>query len=116
VRDWVTVRVRDYARGAASLAPGLLRMLNPELVIHDRRDALDAALSLPVAPEHYRDDFSAAFGLTAMQDEEIVERTLRLARELLPFLRERAPDVDPQPELSGYLADGTLERRLGILD
>jgi hypothetical protein len=38
----------------------------------------------------------------------------RLARGLLALLRERAPDVDPQPDLPRDLADGTLERHLGF--
>jgi hypothetical protein len=42
--------VRLFAFQAGLLAPGLLRLLNPLRVVHDRRDALDAALSLPVAP------------------------------------------------------------------
>jgi hypothetical protein len=38
----------------------------------------------------------------------------RLTGELLAFLRERDPHVDPQPDLAQYLADGTLEQRLGF--
>ena len=38
----------------------------------------------------------------------------RLARGLLALIRERAPGVDPQPEVGRYLADGTLERHLGL--
>ncbi len=62
--------------------------LNPERWVRDRRDALDAALSLPVAP------------------------ACRLPLELLAFLRKRKPDVDPQPDVARYVADGTFERHL----
>jgi hypothetical protein len=33
---------------------------------------------------------------------------------MLALLRERAADVDPSPEISRYLRDGTLERHLGF--
>jgi hypothetical protein len=34
----------------------------------------------------------------------------------LGLLREHAPDVGPQPELTRYLADGTLERHLALAE
>ena len=108
------IGVRLFAPYAALLAPGLLRALNQERVVRDRRDALDAALSFRVAPEHYRDDIVVALGLVPVGDDEIARATLRLGRELLAFLRERKPDVDPQPDIARYLADGTLERHLGF--
>lgn len=46
------VSVRLFARNPALLAPGLLQPLNEEVVVRDRREALEAALSLRVAPEH----------------------------------------------------------------
>jgi len=104
--------LRFFAHQAGLLAPGLLRPLNPERVVRNRRDALEAALALPLAPEHYRRDLSVCLGLVAASDEAVAEAVLRLGRELLAFLRERRPDVDPQPDLARYLADGTLERLL----
>jgi hypothetical protein len=53
-------------------------------------------------------------GVVEASDDDMHTACLRLARELLAFLRERAPDVDPQPDIARYLADGTLERHLGI--
>jgi hypothetical protein len=82
--------------------------------VHSAREALDAALSLSVAPEHYREDLPICLGLTAASAEEVGRAALRLTGELLGFLREHRPDVDPQPDLPRYLADGTLERRLGL--
>ncbi|OFW73370.1 MAG: hypothetical protein A2Y55_12050 [Actinobacteria bacterium RBG_16_68_12] len=105
--------VRIFAPYAALLAPGLLRSLNDEFVVRDRRDALDAALSLAIAPDHYRDDLAVCLGLVPVGDDAVAEAALRLGRELLAFLREHKPDVDPQPDIARYLADGTLERHLG---
>jgi Nucleotidyltransferase domain len=110
------VGVRAFAREAAALAPGLLRTLNPDLVVRDRREAVEAACSLKVAPEHYREDFEIAVGLVAAEDEAVEHSAIRLGRELLAFLRKHNPGADPQPDLAGYLIDGTLERHLGFLD
>jgi len=108
------IGVRLFARDAALLAPRLLRPLNNEVVVRDRREALETALSLPVAPEHYRDDMSVCLGLVPADDDSVRDSAVRLGRELLVFLRERKPDVDDQPDIAGYLADGTLERHLGF--
>jgi hypothetical protein len=108
------VGVRAYGREAAALAPGLLRAVNPEMIVRDRREAIEAARALRVAPEHYRQDFEICLGLVAATDEVVERSALRLGRELLAFLRERAPEADPQPDLARYLADGTLERQLGF--
>ena len=110
------VGVRFFARDAAVLAPRLLRPLNGETAVHDRREALEAALSVRVAPEHYHADLAVCLGLVPADDEEVRDAALRLGRELLAFLRERTPDVDDQPDIARYLADGTLERHLGFVD
>lgn len=109
-----TIHVRTNARQAALLAPGLLRELNEDVVVRDREEALEAALAFAVAPEHYRDDLTVCLGLVAADDDVVQQAALRLARELLAFLRERAPDADRQPDIARYLADGTLERHLGF--
>ena len=103
---------RWYAQAGAVLAPGLLRSLNPERVVLDRRDALEAALTLPVVPDRYRDRMLVCLGVAPAPDAQVVEAMVGLARSLLVFLRERNPDVDPQPEIGLCLADGTLERWL----
>lgn len=100
------------AQAAAALAPGLLRSLNPERCVHDRRDALEAALTLQVAPGGYRARMLVCLGITQASDAEVVESMLELARSLLAFLGDRNPGVDPQPEIGRCLADGTLERWL----
>lgn len=108
--------VRFFARLLAQLAPRLLLSLNDVTLVHDPREALDVALSLRVAPEHYRDDVPACLGLIAVDDDRAYASAVRLSRELLAFLREHAPHADPQPDIARYLADGTLERHLGFLD
>jgi hypothetical protein len=105
---------RLFAQGVGLLAPRLLRP--PEgIVVHDRREALQAAISLPDVPEHYRNDLPIVLGLATADDATAVDAALRLARELLAFVREHRPDVDPQPDIARYLADGRLERHLGFL-
>ena len=104
--------VRLYARETALLAPALLRALNDNVVVTDGREAMEAALGLAVAPEHYRNDFRTAAGLQPAGAEVVSSAVMRLAAELLAFLRERSPTVDPQPEIERYLRDGTFERYL----
>ena len=67
---------------------------------------------LPVAPDGYADDMAMCLALRPTGDAEVVAAALRLARGLLAFLRARKPDVDSQPDLARYLADGTLQRHL----
>jgi len=104
--------VRLYAREVALLAPALLRKLNPEVVVRTHREAVLAARDFPEAPEHYKEDFSTAAGLLAAEDDAVAQACQRLATELLAFLRERDPNIDPQPDIAQYLIDGTLQRYL----
>lgn len=110
------VGTRFYARRVAELVPRHLQGLNDHVVVHSPREALDAAFSLAVAPEHYRDDLPVCLGLTTTGVENVERAAVRLISELFAFLRERNPDVDPQPDIAHYLADGTLDRHLGFLD
>jgi hypothetical protein len=107
--------LRWFAQGAASLAPTLLIPLNEERIVRDRRDALDAALSLTVAPDTYPADLGICLGLAPASGAEVKAAVAPLGGDLLAFLREHAPDVDRQPELARYLADGSLERHLGLI-
>lgn len=108
--------LRWFAQGAASLTPSLLIPLNAERVVRDRRDALDAALSLAVAPANYEPDLTICLGLAQVAADDVKAAAARLARELLAFVRQRAPDIDAQPDIARYLADGTLERHLGLIE
>lgn len=108
--------LRLFAQVAGSLAPRALLPLNEERIVSDRRDALDAALSLTQAPAGYRHDLTICLGLAAASAEEVRAAVTRLARELLAYLRQRAPDVDTQPDIARFLADGTLERHVGRVE
>jgi len=107
-----SVGARWHAHDLATRAPCLLLPLNLERRVTDRRDALQAALEVPNAPSGYRDDLLLCLGLTAADDATVAATASRLARGVLAFLRQHRPDVDTQPDLARYLADGTLQRRL----
>jgi phosphoribosyl-AMP cyclohydrolase len=108
--------LRWFAQGAAALAPTLLIAVNDERIVSDRRDALDAALNLADSPADYASDLAVCLGLTSASGGQVKAAVARLGSELLAFLRELSPDVDGQPELNRYLADGTLERHLGLIE
>jgi hypothetical protein len=108
--------LRWFAQAAAALAPTLLIPMNGERIVVDRRDALDAALTLTIAPPSYATDLTVCLGLTAASGDAVTVAVARLGRELLAFLREQAPEVDRQPEIARYLADGTLERHLRLIE
>ena len=104
--------LRVYAMAAAEVAPRLLLPLNAPVLVSSRREAAEAALAFAVAPEHYAEDLRACLGLAEADDAALGTAAPRLARELLAFLRERKPDIDPLPDLVRGLTDGTLERQL----
>ena len=100
----------------ALLAPTLLIPLNEGQTVRDRRDALDAALTLAVAPDNYAANLATSLGLTSASGVEVKAAVALLGSDLLAFQREHAPDVDQQPEITRFLADGTLERHLGVIE
>ncbi len=106
------VGARWHAHDMATYSPTMLIPLNPPRRATDRRDALAAALALPLAPPHYAADLASCLSLDGIDHQTFAAATLRLPGELLAFLRERQPDIDPQPWIAGYLADGSLERHL----
>jgi phosphoribosyl-AMP cyclohydrolase len=108
--------LRWFAHSAAALAPTLLIPINSERIVYDRRDALDAALKLAVAPGNYSEDLAVCLGLTSASAGEVKTAVARIGAQLLAFLRENAPDLDDQPEIARYLADGTLGRHLGLIE
>ena len=108
--------LRWFAQGAGALAPALLIPINKSRIVCDRRDALDTALTLTAAPAHYATDLAVCLGLTSASGDDAKAAVARLGDELLAFLRERAPDVDDQPEIARYLTDGTLQRHLALIE
>jgi len=111
-----SLALRLAARRIGLNAPALLRDLNAPVRVLDQLDAIHAALGFTVAPPGWSDDLLVLLGLAPAADDAVRTAVERLARGTLALLRERAPHVDPQPELSRYLADGTLERHLGFAD
>ena len=107
---------RWHVHDMAAYASTLLVPLNPPRRVTDRRDALAAALALPLAPRHYAADLATCLALDCVAGQTLAVAALRLPRELLAFLRTRQPDVDPQPWISRYLADGSLERHLNAIE
>jgi hypothetical protein len=93
-----------------------VRPLNAERFVRDSRDALDAALALDVVPPHYADDMVICLGLAEASAAQVRTAVARLGKETLAFLREHAPDVDPQPGLRELLVTGTLERHLDSVE
>jgi phosphoribosyl-AMP cyclohydrolase len=110
--DPLALRVAAY--GMAETAPVLLRDLNAPLTVRNRVEAVRAALELAMAPDGWADDLAALLALAPADDARVRDAAERLARGVLRLLRERAPDVDPQPALGRYLIDGTLERHLEL--
>jgi predicted nucleotidyltransferase len=107
-----SILLRWAARSIAETSPGLLLKLNTVQPIHTPTEAIKIALNFSNSPEHYRQDFEVCYGLRNVSDAEIAEAALRLTTEMLTYLRQHNPDVDKQPYVSQYLADGTLERYL----
>ena len=110
--DPVPLRVAAYGMGET--APVLLRDLNAPCTVRNRVEAVRAALEFTVAPDGWAEDLAVLLALTPADDARVRAAAERLARGVLVLLRERAPGVDPQPEIGRYLADGTLERHLGL--
>ena len=108
--------LRLFAHAAADLAPTLLIPLNDERVVRDRRDALDAALTLAVAPRSFRADLVVCLGLSSASGAEVRAAVGRLGSDQLAFIREQTGEVDRRLELPRYLADGTLEGHLRLID
>ena len=110
--DPVALRIAAYGMGET--APVLLRDLSAPRTVRNRVEAVHAALELDPAPDGWRDDLAVLLALVPADDARVREAVERLAPGVLALLRERAPGVDPQPDIGGYLADGTLERHLGF--
>lgn len=90
-------QLRWAARLLAEYAPPLLRPFNDEVVVRTPLEAFAAASSLSNAPEHYREDFETCAGFTPAADAEIAAAATRLAREMVAFLGERAPESGQEP-------------------
>jgi predicted nucleotidyltransferase len=119
IRRAVELRDRHQLRWAARLlaeyAPPLLRPFNDDVVVRTPLEAFAAALSLANAPGHFREDFETCAGIVSATDAEIAASATRLARDMVAYLRERAPEANPEPDsLEETLRSGALERYMGF--
>ena len=64
------------------------------------------------APAGYREDMTLCLGLTSAEDDAVGGAVVRLATELLALLRERDPEIDPQPGVGEALSSGAFERHV----
>lgn len=96
------------------LCPGLLRVLNPEVLPSNRRQAMHDILAFPVVPDGYREDFMLCLGLSgqAATLHDIREAARRLTFGIFTLLKEHEDIFESllPADLYGYLRDGTLER------
>ena len=107
------VQLRWAARLLAEYSPALLAEFNPGIVVRSPVGALNAALSLPRAPEHYREDFAICAGLTSVGEQEIAHAARRLALGIVAYLRKHGDGrVTDSPDLAEALYSGALERYL----
>jgi hypothetical protein len=109
-----SIAMRTAAMSAGAYAVPLVRELNQPITVAERRDVIPAAVGFPVAPPGWSDDLLVLLGLVPAGDDDVRIAVERMARGVLRLLRESRSTVgDRQPELTGYLMDGTLERHLG---
>jgi phosphoribosyl-AMP cyclohydrolase len=110
--------LRLAAQGLAGLCPSVLRPLNPPVSAGSRTEALRLVLDFPVAPPTYREDLLLCLGLTgrAAAPEAVAAAAARLVDGVVSLARQHARLLGPElpPHLPRYLADGTLERYLGV--
>jgi predicted nucleotidyltransferase len=97
--------VRLAARAVAGYAPGLLRPLNPEVVVGSRDEAVRAALAFPVAPPRYRDDMLTALGFTTATADEVAAAAQRLVVDVIAMC---ATIPERYGNMADQLAAGTI--------
>lgn len=114
LRKYDGLGARLAGQKLARLCPGLLRPLNPEVRPSNRREAMHAVLTFPVAPDGYRDDLLTCSGLSAQPGsiQDLHDAAQRLAFGTVTLLREHAESMKSllPDDLYAYLVDGTLDR------
>ncbi|WP_066898101.1 nucleotidyltransferase domain-containing protein [Mycolicibacterium houstonense] len=111
--------VRLAARAAAQLCPSVLAVVNPGHPadpITSARAALDAAVSFPVAPQGYREDFLRCLGLSGdtSHSDDIAAAAERLVLGTVSLLEDHhawSTDAD-KPRFELGLDDALANRTL----
>ena len=88
----------------------MLRLANPTVRVTSRRAAFAAALDLPVAPPHYREDLLLCLGLRPGSVGQLCAAAARLVTGVLPLVRPYAAEV--ARAAGGDLADALTDGRL----
>lgn len=108
--------VRLAAQDLALRYPAVLALLNPPLQIETRRQALQAALDLPVAPVGYRAALLTCLGMSgqATSVQDVHAAAVQLVLSLLPMLQAHAAQIGDrfEPGLPEALSDGRVLRLL----
>lgn len=116
LRKYDGLGARLAGQKLARLCPGLLRPLNPDVRPSNRREAMHAVLTFPVAPEGFRDDLLVCFGLSGEPGsvQDLHDAARRLTLGTIALLREQADTMKPllPDDLHAYLIDGTLDRSI----
>lgn len=107
------IPLRLAAQGLGREAIPLLLDLNPQQVVRTRREAIEAACDLRVAPEGWPADLLVLLGLDSADDAAVRAAVERVSFGVLALLRQHGSRVgDAQPDATRYLHDGTFERHL----
>ena len=108
--------VRLAAQGVALRCPAVLGLVSPSITVDTARAALDAALSVAIAPPSYRDDMLTCLGMSGLttSTQDVHDAALRLALGTLALLQRHAEAVvgRVEPGLPEALSDGRLTRLL----
>lgn len=107
------IGTRLQAMAVARYAAPCIVALSSLAPVHDPRGAVNALLTLPVAPDRWSYDIAGCLGLVERATAEIRESAERLVPGVLQMLRAVNPYADPQPDIAKYLMDGTFERIIG---
>ncbi|HJX07442.1 MAG TPA: nucleotidyltransferase domain-containing protein [Actinomycetota bacterium] len=108
--DWDGVRF--WAGELVRYASPNLVPLNQSVVVHDRREALTALLTMKEVPSRWSERVRICLGLDPSTDEAVFEAATRLPIDVLGYVKKHGPSVDTQPWVERFLRDGTFERYL----
>ena len=110
--DRIALRLAAQSLGEGSV--GLLRLINPLVRPGTRQQALDAALTFPLAPAGYRDDLLSCLGLAdvPLSPDDLLIAGRRVIVGVVDLLHSREATLDGviEEDLLGYLRDGRLRR------